>query len=318
MAEDWARAEVQRRRETAAQKLAAFDTSLDRLSLVEPAEAPLTRTVIRETVKETLVDSLWSVVLCLIAIGSFASAAAMGRWLHGTAPAYAPVGSVGAAILTMVVAGSAMIAVMDRTPAGGATTRNRLIQLTTTTVIVCAGAHAATDAARPKQLRELDRLHRQIERWLLRASRTRRTMSAYSVRHAAARRHAAQVAGALRNDLYRLDIDPDTALPELARKLVTIGERYAEGRVGSLLPEEELEGVEPVSLARNARMESAHMVLVITAIAGGGLAAWTAARPLGLPAFPQAVLIALGAAIGGTVTGGWKRMTEALALLPGK
>ncbi|NEW72618.1 hypothetical protein [Streptomyces rhizosphaericus] len=107
----------------------------------------------------------------------------------------------------------------------------------------------------------------------------------------------------MRNDLYQLDIEPDGALPEFASKLVRISERYAEGRVGSLLPEEELEGAEPVSLARNARKESAHMVLVAVA-AYGGAAAWAASRSLALPESFQLGSIVLGTVIGGTLTGG--------------
>ncbi|MFJ2088297.1 hypothetical protein ACIOEW_03430 [Streptomyces sp. NPDC087901] len=74
--------------------------------------------------------------------------------------------------------------------------------------------------------------------------------------------------------------------------------------------------MEPASLARNAWMDSAHMVLVLVAFCGGAAAAWSARRCYGLPEFRQALRTVVGAALGGTVPGGWKRMVQALELAP--
>ncbi|MEU9858908.1 hypothetical protein [Streptomyces sp. NPDC047974] len=61
------------------------------------------------------------------------------------------------------------------------------------------------------------------------------------------RRHAGRVVAVLRAAEARQDRDAPEALRAMATMLVKIAERYAEGRVGELLTEEELAGVEPVA-----------------------------------------------------------------------
>ncbi|MFJ8799996.1 hypothetical protein [Streptomyces sp. NPDC102487] len=58
--------------------------------------------------------------------------------------------------------------------------------------------------------------------------------------------HAGRVVAALRAQSERVDADPENALRDLGCMLVRIGDRLAEGRVGALLDEAELEGLDPV------------------------------------------------------------------------
>ncbi|MET8019134.1 hypothetical protein [Streptomyces decoyicus] len=60
------------------------------------------------------------------------------------------------------------------------------------------------------------------------------------------RDHAAEVIGALRYEEARQEIDLDDALNNLTRMLVTIAERYAEGRTMELLERKDLDKATPV------------------------------------------------------------------------
>ncbi|WP_157872286.1 hypothetical protein [Streptomyces silaceus] len=84
------------------------------------------------------------------------------------------------------------------------------------------------------------------------ADAERAIWSAWRLRHGHVRRvhrrqlkdHAAEVIGALRLAEGRQEIDADTAevFEDLAKMLLKIAERYAEGRTGALLDPEDLAG----------------------------------------------------------------------------
>jgi len=58
--------------------------------------------------------------------------------------------------------------------------------------------------------------------------------------------HAGRVVAALRAASNHINSDPDEGLRRLGELLVTVAERCAEGHVGALLDEEQLEGFDPV------------------------------------------------------------------------
>lgn len=78
-----------------------------------------------------------------------------------------------------------------------------------------------------------------------RAHARRNTVPFASHRRKALRRHAALIVSALRAAEAKLDLDPPAARAEIARLLHTIAERFAEARVGNLLDESDLAGIQP-------------------------------------------------------------------------
>ncbi|MFI8094063.1 hypothetical protein ACIF9R_38185 [Streptomyces sp. NPDC086080] len=85
-----------------------------------------------------------------------------------------------------------------------------------------------------------------IERVIWRAHRTRRARARrHNERQFKA--HAALVVGALRQAEARQDSKPGPALEDLTVMLLTIAERYAEGRIDDLLDADHLAGVTPAA-----------------------------------------------------------------------
>lgn len=88
----------------------------------------------------------------------------------------------------------------------------------------------------------------QAERLVLRAwktSRLRRSKPSRR-RRSELKNHAGRVVSVMRTVAARVDADPDEGLRELGLLLVRIGDRLAEGRVGALLDETELQDHEAV------------------------------------------------------------------------
>lgn len=112
---------------------------------------------------------------------------------------------------------------------------------------------------------------------------------AYRTRRARARRHnerqfkahAALVVGALRRAEARQDSAPGPALEDLTVMLLTIAERYAEGRINDLLDSDQLEGVAPAAPRERLRLAVVGLVVVLV-MAGAAI--------LGLP---EAALVPL-------------------------
>ncbi|MFF7975806.1 hypothetical protein [Streptomyces sp. NPDC007905] len=303
----------ERARASAAEYIANFDRAVERLRLGD-VDVPLIRATVREPEDVgrafapfavsgiTLIGVWWKVNPYILRHGRFS-------WpvhLTDLTPALT-IGGLGVVLLWLLA----------RTRLGGTPVRDQLIHDVARQVIKCGRAYGQDIPERVKCLAQLDYGYYRVERSLLRAHRRRRTMAWVSLRHSPAMRHAAFVAAALRQDLLRVDVDSDPALRDLAGKLLTVGERYAEGRVGGLLPEEVLQGLEPISLPRKALQESARAVLIILAALAGAVVAHKAAGAFGHPWIEKWLPLA-GAVVAGIIVGGWHRVSQMLPLAPGK
>ncbi|MFF4573881.1 hypothetical protein [Streptomyces sp. NPDC001410] len=99
---------------------------------------------------------------------------------------------------------------------------------------------------------------------------------AHRTRRARARRHnerqfkahAALVVGALRRAEARQDSEPGRALEDLIVMLLTIAERYAEGRIDDLLDADQLAGADPAAPRERLRMLVFVLVMACAAILG--------------------------------------------------
>ncbi|MFH8701970.1 hypothetical protein [Streptomyces chartreusis] len=112
-----------------------------------------------------------------------------------------------------------------------------------------------------------------VERAIWRAHRTRRSRARrHNERQFKA--HAALVVGALRRAEAQQDSTPGRALEDLTVMLLTIAERYAEGRVDELLDADQLAGVTPA--VPRERMRGAVVGLTVVVVMAG-------AAVLGLP-----------------------------------
>ncbi|MBQ0986844.1 hypothetical protein KBZ10_20475 [Streptomyces sp. F63] len=138
---------------------------------------------------------------------------------------------------------------------------------------------------------------RVAERVIRRAYRTR-NVSARRHHRRHLRAHAAHVIGALRAVEVRQDRDSAAAYHDLAVMLLTIAERYAEGRIGELLDEADLVGVEPVVDRAGLRFAAAGAVVlgVLGAASWGGVPAEVMGPLLGVTA-TAAVVLAYGMGI---------------------
>ncbi|MGW1736671.1 hypothetical protein [Streptomyces sp. NPDC001999] len=119
-----------------------------------------------------------------------------------------------------------------------------------------------------------------VEQVIWRAHRTRRARARrHNERQFKA--HAALVVGALRRAETRQDSEPGRALEDLIVMLLTIAERYAEGRIDDLLDADQLAGVDPAAPRERLRMVVVGLVVVLV-MAGAAV--------LGLP---EAALVPL-------------------------
>ncbi|MFF9490237.1 hypothetical protein [Streptomyces sp. NPDC014676] len=111
-----------------------------------------------------------------------------------------------------------------------------------------------------------------VERAIWRAHRTRRARARrHNERQFKA--HAALVVGALRRAEARQDSKPGPALEDLTVMLLTIAERYAEGRIDDLLDADQLAGATPAAPRERLRglVVGLTVVLVMTGAAFVGL-----------------------------------------------
>ncbi|MGW2329109.1 hypothetical protein ACWC5C_25595 [Streptomyces sp. NPDC001700] len=101
-----------------------------------------------------------------------------------------------------------------------------------------------------------------VERAIWRAHRTRRARARrHNERQFKA--HAALVVGALRRAEARQDSEPGRALEDLIVMLLTIAERYAEGRIDDLLDADQLAGVAPAAPRERLRVVVVGVVVVL-------------------------------------------------------
>ncbi|MFF8962325.1 hypothetical protein ACF1BK_06185 [Streptomyces globisporus] len=242
-------------------------------------------------------------------------------WVFRPGASDVPMRSQDAPILFLVMVMAFVVPfwwLFDRRPARGASYRHRTTIRVQRALRVCADAYSQESGHRSAQLREVDRAMRDAQNAILRAHRYSRTIWWRSTRRAAARNHAALVAGALQEELLQIDIEPDVALPRLGAKLAMIGERCAEGRIGAMLPEDVLVKATPVSAARNALRESLHVAFVILMAMVASVGASEILPGTGVSDEMRPWLIVGAAVLAAILVGGWHRVGRILEIFPGK
>lgn len=143
----------------------------------------------------------------------------------------------------------------------------------TRAIHACAQAHRARGRRQADQHKRLARHLAQVAAEVQRVHRARRSLPPSLPRYRHHRRrlkeHERTVVGALHAAEYRIHCEGDEALRDLAELLLTIAERYAAGRIGALLDESHLAGVQPVPDREVWRVATA----VVLAMAGSLLVA---------------------------------------------
>ncbi|MFJ4591366.1 MULTISPECIES: hypothetical protein [unclassified Kitasatospora] len=151
---------------------------------------------------------------------------------------------------------------------------------------------ASTQLDPADSIRELSKLLRECEKAILSGHRTRGTIGFYSHRRAELKRHARLVVARLRKAEARLDSDTYEASREVMGLLAEIAENYVAGRLGKLLPQRKLNGLDPVR--DRSELKAALRYAVGIAVFAG--AAWGAGW-LGVPTPYNFALAAVPAAL---------------------
>ncbi|WP_269246314.1 hypothetical protein [Streptomyces sp. Qhu-G9] len=137
----------------------------------------------------------------------------------------------------------------------------------TEAVIGCSEVYKNRGWRRDKALTALPVQLTRARNVILLSHTCRGTVPLFSARQRQVKRHAGQVAAVLKNLEARLDTDPDSAVRELGSALLTIAERYAQGRVGALLSEEQIGDIQPVQDHEARRLLAAGaMTCLLTAV----------------------------------------------------
>ncbi|WP_326600309.1 hypothetical protein [Streptomyces sp. NBC_01803] len=147
------------------------------------------------------------------------------------------------------------------------------------TISACARAHEAGGERFAERVKAVGLRVNALAVGLRGAHRARGTVPRRSHRHGALRAHERQVIGALRKAEGMLDTDPRQGLRELAEMLLTMAERYAEGRTGALLDADRLTGIDPVPDRTVLRMISAGVLVTAAAVSVTFLGLPGAAEP---------------------------------------
>ncbi|MEV0442977.1 hypothetical protein AB0I84_15710 [Streptomyces spectabilis] len=135
----------------------------------------------------------------------------------------------------------------------------------------CADAYLALIAEREDALRCTALCLADVERDLTQAHRHSRALPRFSHRRRALRLHARTVAALLHQAEARIDTESRDALPTIAELLLTIGERYCEGRLGAFVDPDRLEGIHPVRDARLWRQIALTLMVAAATIGAGFL-----------------------------------------------
>lgn len=147
-------------------------------------------------------------------------------------------------------------------------------------IAACGRAQAAGGERQAAALRHVAKKLGAVNRGLRTAYRLRSSVPRFSHRRKALDEHARQVIAALRSKEARLDVDPRAALPQLAAMLLTIAERYCQARVGALLDETDLEGVQPGPDREWLRIAVAAVLCAGTVVGIAALGLPDAAEPI--------------------------------------
>ncbi|MFD9357824.1 hypothetical protein [Streptomyces sp. NPDC060031] len=146
-------------------------------------------------------------------------------------------------------------------------TRYRFLLLVMSAIRSCEAVASSTSDERHANLRRLDGVCANVSRSISRVHRIHGSLGLFSHRRRAVKASAALVITKLRQAEEQVDTRGDTALTDLATLLVTVANNYAEGKIGQLLPQEQLEGV-----VAPPNREGLRLAVVVTATAGAVIA----------------------------------------------
>ncbi|WP_448319262.1 hypothetical protein [Streptomyces sp. CO7] len=198
-----------------------------------------------------------------------------------------------ASILSVIACGAGIGAIIQRkSTLGILSTKNaashgksRTIALQCGIVLAqCALAKNGTTTSKPTLLKRVDYSISLLIRELMTAPNDRIRFSGRSHRKKALKHHVRLVAAALQKATLDLDKNPDAALQEAAALAHQICERVSHNRMGALLDDPQMAGLEPVRNREWIRLSFAALLTVGVAL-GSAL--------LGLPATAQPVVIGM-------------------------
>ncbi|MGW1771990.1 hypothetical protein [Streptomyces sp. NPDC002104] len=142
----------------------------------------------------------------------------------------------------------------------------------------CATLAVSPAASRPAHVDAVSRSVRAAERAILRGPTQYGSASRSSPRRKQLGLHARLVVAALRQAELRLDTDPVQGAKDLSRMLISVAENYSTGRLGALLPEEDLKDLQPVR-DRTALKETLHLAGALALVGTvGWLGTWYGAK----------------------------------------
>ncbi|MGW1605113.1 hypothetical protein [Streptomyces eurythermus] len=216
------------------------------------------------------------------------------------------------AIMSLVILGPVYWAI-----GWSSTARYQLVLVVINAVLADAKARTTPRGwRRSRALRRVDRNCRRVEKCLFKVHSIAGSVPRRSSRLRLIKRHAALVAGAQRDALHRLDIDPETALAELALLQLVIAENHLRGRQAALLPADLLLDIRPVSRLRNTWRESAHMATAILAAMAAAGGAAHVLPSIGVSEDLRPWLTLGAAVLAATLVAGWGRVIRVIGLLP--
>ncbi|MEU4504118.1 hypothetical protein [Streptomyces sp. NPDC024089] len=134
-------------------------------------------------------------------------------------------------------------------------------------IAACSDAYAAGGERKVHALLHVSKTVQKVAHEVTVGRRAWGTASTRSHRQRALKEHAGLVVAALYKAESRIDRDPDDALKDLARMMLTIADRYTAGKVGVLLDEEQLAGLVPVADREPWRI--AGTALVVAGVGAG-------------------------------------------------
>ncbi|MEU5666559.1 hypothetical protein [Streptomyces longwoodensis] len=118
---------------------------------------------------------------------------------------------------------------------------------------------------KPARIKIISKQLKAVRRAVLDAHRSRGSVPLFSNRRQRLKEHQRYVAAGIQEIEARLDRAPDDAVRELAEALLTIADRYCQGRLGELLDQEQLTGV-----PHQRNWDTLRYLIALT-LAGGGI-----------------------------------------------
>ncbi len=189
--------------------------------------------------------------------------------------------------------------------------RYALVYECAATIHACALARQGGEG-QPARIRGISKQLAVVRREVLSAHASRGSVPLLSHRRKRLKDHQRKVVAALQDLEAQLDRTSGDALRELAQALLTIADRYCQGRSGALLDEEQLTGI-----PKQRNWEPLRYVIALTLAAGGlvilaktGIVPKDAQEPIQFIVLALAVVIAFGGKIRrgldllGVITGG--------------